>query len=116
MIVDSSDFNGSDTQVANELINKKISEVQLELHRRDGHRHFLPECAECRPGAIKQRPHRRLPELLRPGGELSVDLSGPHFPGRFPSDLQEFYAVRPPVVPDGGVPYDLRQRVPAAGG
>ena len=69
--------------------------MQLEIHRREGHRRFLRERAECRAGAIKQRQHRRLPDLLRPGGELRVGLSGPHYPGRFPSDLQEHYAIRP---------------------
>ena len=39
--------------------------------------------------------------MLRPGGELSVDLSGPHDPGRFPSDLQEHNAIRPQYFATG---------------
>ena len=44
-----------------ELITKKVSEAQLEVHRRGGHRHFMPACAECRAGAITQQPNTSLP-------------------------------------------------------
>ena len=54
----------------------------------------MPECPECRLGAIRRRARRRQPESARPGGELSVDLSGPHVPGRWPSDSAEHYAKR----------------------
>ena len=35
------------------------------------------------------RPHRRQGAGLRPGGDLSIDISGPHVPGRWPSDAPE---------------------------
>ena len=54
----------------------------------------MAECPECRLGAIRRRAHRRQPEATKPGGELSVDLSGPHLPGRWPSDSPESVSRR----------------------
>ena len=54
----------------------------------------MAECEECRLGAMRRRAHRRQPEAARPGGELSMDLSGPHVPGRWPSDSPEHYCKR----------------------
>mgnify|MGYP001233448546 CR=1 FL=1 len=64
----------------------KVTHFELEEHRRGGRFKFMPERPECREGAIRQRPHRRQVDGDRPGGELSIDVSGPHVPGRFPTD------------------------------
>ena len=50
-----------------QFIMKKVTEVQLEAHRRSGHRTFMRECPDCRQGGIRQRQHRRLPPQARPG-------------------------------------------------
>ena len=72
----------------------KVTEFELIQHSRDGHQVFMHECAECRVGAVRQRPHRRQPAHLRPGGEFSVDLSGPRVAARFPSDAPEAWPRR----------------------
>ena len=76
------------------LGNRKVTEYELAEHKANGHKHFTKECEESRLGAIRRRAHRRQPETARPGGELSMDLSGPHVPGRWPSDSPEHYAKR----------------------
>ena len=58
-----------------ELVTRKVTAYELAQHRASGHKRFMPECPECRLGAIRRRAHRRQPESARPGGELSVDLS-----------------------------------------
>ena len=62
-----------------------VTMVQLEEHRRLGHPHFLAECRECRMAAGRMRPHFRLNPDMRAGGELSVDMSGPHYPCGWPT-------------------------------
>ena len=78
-----------------DLIQKKVTEFELAKHRREGHVNFLKECPECREGRAKRRPHRRQQPHERPGGELSLDLSGPHWPARWPSDAAELWPKRP---------------------
>ena len=63
------------SEVLQKVIAKKIDECTLQQHRTQGHVNFLAACPECRAGAIKQRTRRRQAQHLRPGGELSVDLS-----------------------------------------
>ena len=55
------------------------TQKELDDHRRGGHAQYSPDCPECKRGAAKKRPHRRL--LSRMGGELSVDISGPFVKG-----------------------------------
>ncbi|CAK0824458.1 unnamed protein product [Prorocentrum cordatum] len=66
-----------------------VSLHDLERHRAEGHPRFMAERGECRRAAGRTRPHLRLDQTTRPGGQLSVDLSGPHPPGRWPSSWQE---------------------------
>ena len=82
------------TGTIKEYAASNVTEFQLETHRRGGRLNFMPECPECREGAIRQRAHRRRAEGDKPGGELSVDLSGPHVLGRFPTDLAEAWPRR----------------------
>ena len=77
-----------------QVIAKTLTNLELEQHRRNGHPTVRAACPECRAGGIRQRPHRRLPDRLRPGGDLSIDMSGPHLPGRWPSDALEAQARR----------------------
>ncbi|CAK0894421.1 unnamed protein product [Prorocentrum cordatum] len=66
-----------------------VSLHDLGRHRAEGHPRFMAECGECRRAAGRMRPHLRLDQTTRPGGQLSVDLSGSHPPGRRPSSWQE---------------------------
>ena len=84
---------GKSPQLQNAM-KKVVARLELEQHRRDGHRNFPKECPECRSGMIRQRAHRRQEQHYRPGGELSVDISGPQFPGRMPTDAPEQWARR----------------------
>mgnify|MGYP001267317898 CR=1 FL=1 len=77
-----------------EYMAKRMTKLELEQHRRQGHPHFRAECPECRSGALRSRAHRRRVETDRPGGELSLDISGPHLPGRWPSDTPESWGKR----------------------
>ena len=77
-----------------EYMAKRMTKLELEQHRRQGHPHFRAECPECRSGALRSRAHRRRVETDRPGGELSLDISGPHLPGRWPSDTMESWGKR----------------------
>eukprot|EP00959_Pyramimonas_sp_CCMP1952_P344652 7218229-Pyramimonas_sp.AAC.1 len=49
----------------------------------------MRECRECRLAAGRMRPHYRLDPSFRPGGQLSVDISGPRPKGLWPSSLAE---------------------------
>ena len=77
-----------------EVCEARRADCELRHHEREGHLHFRPDCPGCRHASARSRPRRRLPETLRPGGELSVDISGPHTSGRWPSDAQESYSKR----------------------
>ena len=55
------------------------SEQELDEHRRQGHPRYPPDCPECKRGVARRRPHTRAD--ARSGGELSVDIGGPHIPG-----------------------------------
>ena len=72
-----------------------VTMLQLEEHRRQGHPHYMPECPECRLAMGRLRSHYRLDPDTRPGGELSVDLSGPHPPTLYPSARPEDRTKRP---------------------
>ena len=85
-------FNRSD--VLQDVTAKKIGECALQQHRKEGRVSFLAACPECRAGALRQRAHRRQAQHLRPGGDLRVDLSGPHVPGRWPSGLADARSKR----------------------
>ena len=61
--------------------------AELQAHRAAGHPTYSAQCPECRKANSRQRPHYRLDPSTRGGGELSVDVSGPHGPGRWPSDV-----------------------------
>ncbi|CAK0886282.1 unnamed protein product [Prorocentrum cordatum] len=63
--------------------------AELQRHREEGHLKFLASCRECRGAAGRLRQHFRHDVSTRPGGQLSVDLSGPHLPGRWPSGRPE---------------------------
>ena len=66
---------------------KLKAQQDLDEHRRAGHIRYSPDCPECKRGAAKKRPHRRL--LTRMGGELSVDISGPFMKGLPVTDRRE---------------------------
>merc|ERR1711973_483065 len=66
---------------------KLKNQQELDDHRRAGHVEFSPDCPECKRGAARKRPHRRL--QTRMGGELSVDISGPFMKGLPVTDRKE---------------------------
>ena len=66
---------------------KLKNQQELDEHRRSGHILYSPDCPECKRGAARKRPHRRLE--TRMGGELSVDLSGPFIRGLPVTDRRE---------------------------
>ena len=66
---------------------KLKTQKELDDHRRGGHAQYSPDCPECKRGAAKKRPHRRL--QTRMGGELSVDISGPSIKGLPVTDRRE---------------------------
>ena len=78
-----------------EKAKRAVVATSLEEHRAAGHPHFRHDCPECRAAAGRHRPHWRLDEATRPGGQVSGDISGPHPAGRFPSDRQEDLPRRP---------------------
>ena len=53
-----------------------VTVQQLRQHQLLGHPSFLKECRDCRLAAGRMRVHRRMDPSLRPGGELSLDVSG----------------------------------------
>ena len=59
--------------------------AKIREHARDGHVEFDPACPACRGAHGRMRPHRRFDAETRLGGQLSVDISGPHLPGKWPS-------------------------------
>ena len=59
------------------------------LSRHSGHVEFDPGCPKCRAAHGRMRPHIRLDMETRLGGQLSVDRSGPHLPGKWPSGRSE---------------------------
>ena len=63
--------------------------AKLREHAAGGHIEFDPACPGCRGAHGRMRPHRRLDVRTRLGGQLSVDISGPHLPGKWPSGRQE---------------------------
>ena len=63
------------------------SQQELDAHRRAGHPQYSPDCPECKRGAARKRPHKRLQSRM--GGELSVDLSGPFIKGLPVTDRRE---------------------------
>ena len=77
-----------------EVVTMKLENAELRAHKRGGHVTFRPDCPGCRTGSARSRAHHRLAESERPGGELSVDISGPHTTGRWPSDAPEAWAKR----------------------
>ena len=66
-----------------------VTVQQLRQHQLLGHPSFLKECRDCRLAAGRMRVHRRMDPSLRPGGELSLDVSGPHSPAIWPSAFPE---------------------------
>ena len=86
-------LNGDAPQTRRWLV-KRMAQLELEENRRQGRRHFSAECPERRHGGLRSRAHRRQREVDRPGGELSLDISGPHMPGRWPSDTPESWGKR----------------------
>ena len=66
---------------------KLKTQKELDDHRRGGHAQYSPDCPECKKGAARKRPHRRL--QTRMGGELSVDISGPFIKGLPVTDRRE---------------------------
>ncbi|CAK0805863.1 unnamed protein product, partial [Prorocentrum cordatum] len=69
-----------------------ISEGDAEVlrqHEEAGHVVFDPACSKRRGAFGRMRQHFRHDASTRPGGQLSVDLSGPHLPGRWPSGRPE---------------------------
>ena len=97
-LVNSLEELGSVQPASKQAIAAKITKYELAEHKKGGHRKFMPECSECRLGAVKRRAHRRQPDAAKPGGEVSMDLSGPHLPGRWPTDSPEKYSRRAQYV------------------
>ncbi|CAK0910095.1 unnamed protein product, partial [Prorocentrum cordatum] len=72
-------------------ISEKNAETLTKLRERQegGRIHFDVSCPQCRGVRGRMRQHFRHDARARPGGQLSVDLSGPHLPGRWPSGRAE---------------------------
>ena len=58
----------------------------LAEHRRCGHHPKRGDCPVCQIASVRRRPHTKLNPLTRAGGELSVDISGPHVSAHLPGD------------------------------
>ncbi|CAK0867649.1 unnamed protein product [Prorocentrum cordatum] len=63
--------------------------TKLRERQEGGHIHFDVNCPQCRGAHGRMRQHFRHDASTRPGGQLSIDLSGPHLPGRWPSGRSE---------------------------
>eukprot|EP00971_Amphidinium_carterae_P169429 3356775-Amphidinium_carterae.2 len=64
-----------------------VATVKGELeHRRRGHFPKDPGCPVCAVASKRRRPHTKLNPSTQAGGELSVDLSGPHVLTYLPGD------------------------------
>ncbi|CAK0839332.1 unnamed protein product [Prorocentrum cordatum] len=64
--------------------------AELEGHKRGDHISFNAFCPQCRGAATSRlRQHFRRDVSGWPGGQLSIDTSGPHPPGRWPSGRPE---------------------------
>ena len=74
---------------ARAAVSQIKSKVELMRHCALGHPQFLASCDESCAASGRMRPHWKLDPDTRPDGELSVDISGPHTPGRWPTDLPE---------------------------
>ena len=59
-------------------------------NEKGGHVREVGNCVPCAAGGGRMRSHFRLDPPTRPGGYLSVDISGPHVPGIWsaPDDSQ----------------------------
>ena len=71
---------------------------ELMKHRAGGHQQFSKDCPECRKANPRTRPHFKLDANTRPGGELSIDISGPHGAGYYPKDTFGFSLMRYALV------------------
>ena len=63
--------------------------IELEKHKLLGHPKYMPECSDCRKAQGRMRPHFRLSPSTRAGGELSLDISGPHPPAMWPDSTAQ---------------------------
>ncbi|CAK0858473.1 unnamed protein product [Prorocentrum cordatum] len=63
--------------------------TKLRERQEGGHIHFDVNCPQCRGAHGRMRQHFRHDASTRLGGQLSIDLSGPHLPGRWPSGRSE---------------------------
>ncbi|CAK0862073.1 unnamed protein product, partial [Prorocentrum cordatum] len=84
-------------QATRAVIDERTSTLAAGLRRREllqeqmegGHISVRPDCPGCRGAHGRLRAHRRFDVSTRPGGQLSIDTSGPHLPGRWPSSRPE---------------------------
>ena len=76
------------------LVVKLRNMQELQAHREGGHQRYSPQCPECVRAKPRQRAHYRRDPTSKPGGELSVDISGPHCPGRWPTDAVKHRDLR----------------------
>ena len=60
---------------------------ELHEHGRCGHHPKKGSCVTCAVASKRRRPHTQLNPLTAAGGELSVDLTGPHVSAHIPKDL-----------------------------
>ncbi|CAK0814311.1 unnamed protein product, partial [Prorocentrum cordatum] len=72
-----------------DVVVAAVQRLSLEEHKRRGHPSFRPDCYKRRLAAGRTRAHWRLDAPTRPGGQLSVDISGPHPAGLWPGALPE---------------------------
>ncbi|CAK0837207.1 unnamed protein product [Prorocentrum cordatum] len=63
--------------------------TKLRERQEGGRIHFDVNCPQCRGAHGRMCQHFRHDASARPGGQLSIDLSGPHLPGRWPSGRSE---------------------------
>ena len=86
--MDGQDASEDDVQddEKDEAAEKEDEAEKMDRHRARGHNPKDPNCPVCVLAPMRRRPHTRLNPRTQCGGELSIDLSGPHvacfIPGR----------------------------------
>ncbi|CAK0848315.1 unnamed protein product [Prorocentrum cordatum] len=84
-------------QAKRAVIDERMSTLAAGLRRREllqehmegGHTSVRPDCPGCRGAHGRLRAHHRFDVTTRPEGQLNIDTSGPHPPGRWPSSRPE---------------------------
>eukprot|EP00975_Prorocentrum_lima_P016162 3431752-Prorocentrum_lima.AAC.1 len=59
----------------------------MREHRRRGHHPKRGDCVVRAVASKRRRPHTQLNPLTAAGGELPIDLTGPHVSAHIPKDL-----------------------------